>query len=361
MSGPQDESEKIFEPTPRKLDQARRKGEIAKSMDISVTASYLGFLLILSVSGAASVSQVGTMFSVLLEQAHAIAPLVFEGDPSTPIGGMMTALVMALAPWLIFPAIVVVASILAQRAFVFTPSKLALKANRVSVVQNAKNKFGRSGLFEFAKSFVKLLLYSICLGVFLKLRMNEMTGSVHAEPAMAAATLARLLLEFLLIVTLVSGAIAAVDFLWQRQDYLRRNMMTRKEMTDETKEAEGDPHMKQQRRQKGQEIASAQMLADVATADVVIVNPTHYAVALTWSRMPGEAPVCVAKGVDEIAARIRERAQEFGIPIRQDPPTARALHATVKVGQEIPVDLYRPVATAIRFAELMRKKAKGLA
>lgn len=360
MNGPQDESEKIFEPTPRKLDQARRKGEIAKSMDISVTASYLGFLLILSVSGAASVSQVGTLFSVLLEQAHAIAPLVFEGNPSTPMGGIMSALVMALAPWLFFPAIVVVAGILAQRAFVFTPSKLALKANRVSVVQNAKNKFGRSGLFEFAKSFVKLLLYSISLGVFLKLRMNEMTGSVHAEPAMAAATLARLLLEFLLIVTLVSGSIAAVDFLWQRQDYMRRNMMTRKEMTDETKEAEGDPHMKQQRRQKGQEIASAQMLADVATADVVVVNPTHFAVALKWSRLPGEAPVCVAKGVDEIAARVRERAQEFGIPIRQDPPTARALYATVKIGQEIPVDLYRPVAAAIRFAEMMRKKAKGL-
>lgn len=360
MNGAQDESEKIFEPTPRKLEQARRKGEVAKSMDLSVTASYLGLFVILTVSGGASVSQVGTLFSVLLEQAHEIAPLIFEGDPSAPIGGMTITLVRGLSPWLIAPAIAVVASILAQRAFVFTPSKLEVKASRVSVIQNAKNKFGRSGLFEFAKSFVKLLLYSICLGVFLKLRMNVMVGALLAEPAMAAATLARLLLELLLIVTLVSGSIGAVDFLWQRQDYFRRNMMTRKEMEDETKEAEGDPHVKQQRRQKGQQIASAQMLADVPQADVVIVNPTHFAVALKWSRLPGEAPICVAKGVDEIAARIRERAQEFGVPIRHDPPTARALNASVEIGSEIPVDLYRSVAAAIRFAEMMRQKAKGL-
>lgn len=102
-----------------------------------------------------------------------------------------------------------------------------------------------------------------------------------------------------------------------------------------------------------------QMLADVPEADVVVVNPTHYAVALKWSRLPGEAPVCVAKGVDEIAARIREKAQEAAIPIHRDPPTARALHAIVEIGQEIPEEQYRAVAAAIRFADAMRQRAKG--
>jgi flagellar biosynthetic protein FlhB len=115
--------------------------------------------------------------------------------------------------------------------------------------------------------------------------------------------------------------------------------------------------MKASRRQKGQEIAMNKMLVDVATADVVVVNPTHYAVALKWEKGSGRAPVCVAKGVDEIAARIREKAAAAGVPLHRDPPTARILHATLKVGQEISQDQYRAVAAAIRFAEKLRQKA----
>ena len=134
--------------------------------------------------------------------------------------------------------------------------------------------------------------------------------------------------------------------------------MSRKELTDETKNSEGDPHMKQQRRQKGVSIAMNQMLADVPEADVIIVNPTHYAVALKWDRLSPGAPVCVAKGVDLVAARIRERATEAGVPIHSDPPTARALHATLEIGQQVPHDHYKAVAAAIRFADRIRKAVK---
>jgi flagellar biosynthetic protein FlhB len=113
----------------------------------------------------------------------------------------------------------------------------------------------------------------------------------------------------------------------------------------------------EQRRQRGQEIATNKMLQDVPTADVVVVNPTHYAVALKWDRSVGRAPICVAKGVDEVAARIRDLAHENGVPVHSDPPTARALHAEVDLGQEISQDHYRAVAAAIRFAEGIRKKA----
>ena len=128
---------------------------------------------------------------------------------------------------------------------------------------------------------------------------------------------------------------------------------------DETKESEGDPHFKQTRRQRGQEIAMTQMMADVPRADVVIVNPTHYAVALMWSREPGAAPTCVAKGVDETAKRIRQIAQESAVPIHSDPPTARALHATVDIGVEIPTEHFAAVAAAIRFSDAIRKRARG--
>ena len=135
--------------------------------------------------------------------------------------------------------------------------------------------------------------------------------------------------------------------------------MTRKELTDEMKQSEGDPHLKAQRRQKGMELAMRQSVPDTAKADVVIVNPTHYAVALKWDRASGRAPVCLSKGVDAIAARIREIAAENAVPVHSDPPTARALFAAIEIGEEIRPEHYKPVAAAIRFAEKMRKAARG--
>lgn len=359
MSGQDDDTEKSFEPTQRKLDEARKKGEVAKSMDVSVAAGYLGLTVALVAVGASTIQSAGNGLMVLIDQASSIAPLVFEGDPATPIGGIMLQMILAVAPWFAIPAIAVVLSVVAQNAFLVTPSKIAPKLSRINPIANAKNKFGRSGLFEFAKSFAKLVIYSICLSFFLKFRIAEMAAAIQLDAMMVPALLGRLMIEFLMIVIAVAASIAVVDYFWQRAEHTRKNMMSRKDMTDEAKESEGDPHLKQKRRQKAQEIAMNQMLTDVPKADVIIVNPTHYAVALQWSRMPGAAPVCVAKGVDEIAARIREAAQAAAVPIHSDPPTARALHAIVDIGHEIPPEQFRQVAAAIRFADAMRQRAKG--
>ena len=182
---------------------------------------------------------------------------------------------------------------------------------------------------------------------------------MNTTPMIVAGLLGRLCIEFLFVVLAVSLSIGGIDALWQHKEHLRKNRMSRKEVMDENKATEGDPHMKQQRRQRGYDIATSQMMADVPTADVVIVNPTHYAVALRWSRKRGEVPVCVAKGVDEIARSIREIAMESGVPIQSDPPTARALYATTDIGQEIDESHYQGVAAAIRFAEDMRKRARA--
>jgi flagellar biosynthetic protein FlhB len=152
--------------------------------------------------------------------------------------------------------------------------------------------------------------------------------------------------------------IGAIDYFWQYFEHIRTNRMSHKELTDEMKESEGDPYMKNERRRRGIDIALNRMIADVAKADVVVVNPTHYAVALKWARDQGSAPICVAKGVDEIAARIRAAAAEAGVPVHRDPPTARAIHATVELGAEIRPEHYRAVAAAIRFAERMRERAR---
>ncbi|MGC9418346.1 MAG: EscU/YscU/HrcU family type III secretion system export apparatus switch protein [Rhodovulum sp.] len=355
----EDPDDKQYEPTQKKLDDARKKGELARSTDLNTAAAYAGFSLTALGMGAASLTALGEIGAGLIGQADRLAPLILDGHGTAPIGGLMGSTALAALPWLTLPGLAALASILAQRSLVVAPERIKPKLSRLSLFANAKNKFGRGGLFEFAKSAVKLTFYTILLGVYLSAHVEEMLGTMHLSPAMAAAKLGRMAAEFMAVVVAIAGGVAAVDYLWQVVEHRRKNRMSHEELKEEVKQSDGDPHMKQQRRQKGMDIATNRMMTEVPEADVVIVNPTHYAVALKWDRATPGAPVCVAKGVDEVAARIREIAAASGVPMRRDPPTARAIHATVEIGDEILPEHYRAVAAAIRFAEEMRTRARG--
>ncbi|MGR3621164.1 flagellar type III secretion system protein FlhB [Pseudophaeobacter sp.] len=354
-----DDSDKSFEPTPEKLRKAREKGEVAKSTDLSVAAAYMGLVVAFYAAGEGIVTGVGTVLMSLLDQSDRLSQQIFSGNGTPPIGGIIAAIARPLIPLFLIPFVLVLLSIIGQKAMVFATSKLEPKLSRISIVSNAKNKFGRAGLFEFGKSSFKLVIYSIILGVYLNYRMPEMIASAATGPFSVIKMLADLGMEFLVIALLISLMIGVVDAIFQHAEHHRKNMMSRKEIQDENKDAEGDPHMKNKRRQKAFEIANGQMMAAVPEASVVIVNPTHYAVALKWDGTAGTAPICVAKGVDEIAATIRQIANENAIPIHSDPPTARALYATIGLGDEVEEEFYAPVAAAIRFADEMRKRAKG--
>lgn len=359
MSGDtEDAAEKPHEPTPEKLKKARQKGDLPRFADLNVAVGYTGFLAVSIIFGPDLLMRLGGFLAAFLDHADRMAPLVFDGSPSAAFAGPTAAIIRALLLWFLGPALLVCLALIATQSLVFAPTRLAPKVSRISPVANARQKFGLSGLVEFAKSTTKLVLFGVCLASYLWMRLPQIATSSLSEPQAAIALLGRLLTEFLALALLVAGVIGAADALWQHHDHRRKNRMSRKEMMDETKEAEGDPFVRQQRRQRGQEIAMTQMMADVPGADVVIVNPTHYAVALRWSRKAKEAPVCVAKGVDEMAGAIRQAAQAAGVPVHSDPPTARALFATVSIGQEIPEDQYRAVAAAIRFAEAMRRRAR---
>ena len=353
----QEEGEKEHEPSQKKLDDARRKGEIARSADLTTSFSYLGLLAGTFVLGPAAILQVGSTLTGLLDHSNEASIEAFSGGGTALNGGMLVDVGLGLAPWLIVPGLFAIAAILGQRGFVFAPEKLQPKLSRISPISNAKNKFGRSGLFEFAKSATKLSIYGFVLFTLLWMERDHILGLVHADPAVIMGQLSLLLIKFLTIVFIISVSIGGLDFTFQFQEHKRKNMMTRQEVKDETKDSEGDAGMKHQRRQRGYDIAMNQMMQDVPDADVIVVNPTHYAVALKWSRQPGEAPICVAKGVDEIAAKIREIANENAVPIHRDPPTARAIYATIEIGQQILPDHFKPVAAAIRFAERIRAKA----
>lgn len=355
----EDDTDKQYEPTQKKLDDARKKGEIPRATDVTTAASYMGFVIAAMVAGEASLKQLGGVLRGLLENSDRLASDWLDGSGAPWSGEVQFSIFTSLLPWVGVPAVCVIAILFATRSVVFSAEKIKPKLSKVSPLSNAKNKYGRAGLFEFAKSFFKLSIYSILLGYYLWQKIPDITATMSLSPGMVTVELLQTVLGFFAIVLAIAIVIGGVDYLFQFNEHMRKHRMSHKEMQDEAKDQEGDPHMKQKRRQKAQEIATNQMLADVPKADVVIVNPTHYAVALQWDKSKGGAPVCVAKGVDEVAARIREVANENGIPIHRDPPTARALHATVDIGSEIWPEHYPAVAASIRFAEAMRVKMRS--
>jgi flagellar biosynthetic protein FlhB len=358
MSEEAEGGEKSHEPTQRRLDEARKRGEVAQSADLTTAAAYGGLALAALGLGGWSCLTLGASLSTLLGDAAALSEEAFGGGAQPLWGAVLGQAALAVAPWFALPAAGAVLALVAQRALVVAPERLSPKFSRVNPLAVFKQKFGLDGLMEFARGLLKLGAHGTVLGLYLWDAMPAMIETAGQAPGIAALALADLTAGLLLRVFVVALALGAIDLVWQRLSFLRRHRMSRKEVMDEMKDSEGDPHVKGQRRSRAVAIAMNQMLAEVPKADVVIVNPTHYAVALKWDRKAGRAPVCVAKGVDEMARAIRERAAEHGVPVRSDPPTARALHATVEIGAEVARAEWRAVAAAIRFADAIRARAR---
>lgn len=352
----EDDEERNHDPSQKRLDDARAKGDIPRAPDL-VTAAAFGGLLLAALVGSAALRHVAEGGVSLLSQTGRLAQ---RGLGPPIFADIVTAMVVPLWPFVALPGLAVLALLVATRGITVSGEKLAFKLSRIDPLANARQKFGGDGLAEFAKSLAKLALTGVVLVLMLRGRGNDIAAAAALTPAGVVMLMLALMVSFLSISFAMQLCLGLADALWQRHRFLKRHRMSRKDVMDEAKESDGDPHVKAQRRQKGQEIALNSMLQDVPGADVVIVNPTHYAVALKWNRAARQPPVCVAKGTDDVARRIREKAAESGVPIRHDPPTARALHAAVKLGEPIRPDHYRAVAAAIRFAEAMRKKAKAL-
>jgi flagellar biosynthesis protein FlhB len=357
--GDEDDADKEFDASQKKLDEARARGEVTKSMELNAAAAYAGLAFACLLAGSYSIIAMGNAGIALLGQADRLAP-IFMNAPAAPMAAITNAFALGSLPLFAAPAVTVLLALILQRAIVFAPEKLAFQLSRISPIATAKQKFGVEGLVEFAKNSLKMIVIGILLGLYLQARAAEILTSLYLDVGSSMELLMQFFLEFLFLVVLISAVFGGLDYFWQSALHAKRNRMSRKEMLDEMKDTEGDPHVKHQRRARGQEIATNRMLADVPKADVIVVNPTHYAVALKWNKAAGAAPICVAKGVDEVAARIREAAGLAGVPIHSDPPTARALYAAVRIGDQILPEHYRAVATAIRFAERMRRKAREM-
>lgn len=352
----EESDDKQFDASESKLRKAREEGDIPRSAELQAALAYLG-----------------CWFAVLFAASWAVPGWVRMaaralGSEPWPDGqgqsvmdlaqAMASRAALAVLAAVAIMAVPVVMGIVIQRSFLLTPKKLLPDPKRINPIKNAGQKFGKTGLVTFAISLGKAMLVGLGGWFLYDALLDRLMNADSMADLQWVEGLGLILRRALWLALGIGTVFAGIDLVWKRMEYRKRQRMTRREMQDEYKESEGDPHLKQARRQKGVDIVLSTMLADVEKADVVIVNPTHYAVALEWKRGSGRAPVCLAKGVDEVARRIRERAAEHQVPLWSDPPCARALHATVEIGDEIAAEHFAPVAAAIRFAEAMRKKAR---
>ena len=355
--GASEGQDKSFEPTQARLEKARREGDVPQSKEANAAAAYAGLYIVITAAAGGIAIGLAKTLQRLWEQPEVTAALIFSNRDM--IREMAGAIIGASISVFAVPALCVLGSLFAQQAVVAAPGKLKAKWSRLSIIGNIKQKFGPAGLGEFAKSAAKLFMIMAIFAILFVGRFEAMPATALLPSQAALNEIQEEAVLFIGLITLSSTALAAIDIPWMNSQYRKRMMMSFEEIKQESKDTEGDQAMKQNRRQRANAIATNRMLLDVPKADVIIVNPTHYAVALKWKGPKSGAPVCVAKGADELASKIREIASKSSVPIRRDPPTARAIFGVVEVGEEIRREHYAAVASAIHFAEAIRKAAKS--
>lgn len=355
MSDTEDDAgDKPYEASPRKLEEARKKGEIVRSQDSLTLVSLTLFIMVLMTFFANFMPDLVGAIREFVRSSIISSKSLFGEKASDEVRQWMNLVVFSV---FLVPAVMMIAVLIFAKQMIFTPSKLEMKLSRLSIVSNAKKKFGVSGLFEFAKTSLKFFVFSLIFAFFLYDISRRYDGISLLSPNLSLQRLYAESLRWFLVATLAYVAFSIIDLAWQFREHAKKNRMSHKELKDEQKNEEGDEMVRQQRRAKAEEIATNRMLIEVPKASVVITNPTHFAVALKWSGDKTAVPECVARGKDETASRIREVAIQSGVPLFRDPPTARDLYANVKLGAAIDQDHYKAVAIAISYAQRIKAMA----
>ena len=351
MADDKDDTERSEEPTQKRLDEALERGDVVKSQEVNTWFVLAGAtLILLSFSGTMS-SGVSTMLGGFIGQAHNI-PVDGRG-----LMGAMTRLGFETIAAVALPfALLVLAAIvgnMVQHRLVWSGEGLKPKLSKISPAAGLKRLFSKVALANFIKGLVKLALLGAVMAVILWPKRNQLDGLVTMDPAVVLLLTRTLSLEVLGAVVAILAIVAAADYLFQYRQWHERQKMSVRELKEEFKQTEGDPAIKAKIRQLRQNRAKKRMMAAVPKASVIITNPTHYAVALQYDRGMN-APLCLAKGLDNIALKIREVAAEHNIPVVENPPLARALHATVEIDQEVPPEHYKAVAEVIGYVMRLR-------
>lgn len=353
MADEQDAASKTEEATPQKLQKAREKGDVAKTPDLAMLASFAGAAAVIAIAG-------GWMSRHL---ASELLPFIAHPDEfDLKAGGLDVAVHAARAAAPVLLAVLAVASLmgaagnLVQTGLLFSPEKIKPDWKKLSPMSGLKRILGPDGLMQFVKSLAKVAMVGWVGWVVMKPYIHPLKELAALDPAAMLPLMIEILRKLVFATAALMLVIAGLDWFWQRARFLKRMRMTKEEQKEEFKNAEGDPHVKAKRRQIAIQRSRSRMMAAVPNATMVIMNPTHYAVALRYEAGDTAAPQCVAKGMDALALKIRAVAEEHDVPVIEDPPLARALYAAVELDDFIPPAHYEAVAKLIGF--IMQSSAR---
>ncbi|RZK97385.1 MAG: flagellar biosynthesis protein FlhB [Methylobacterium sp.] len=349
-----EQEDKTEEPTQRRLDQAIEQGNVATSTEINTFAILAAFTLALVIAGPSIARGLVAEMRGFLMNAHAV-----PDDPHAMVGiagRTLTIWLQALAVPAGLVAVAGLAAGLLQHPLVFTTETLGPKFERISPMAGVKRILGMEALFQFVKGLAKMAVVGVVVGTLLWRDRDRLEVFARLDPAACLTAILGISIKLLGGVLAIHLAITMADALYQRYRWRQRLRMSKEEMKQEMKESDGNPEVKGRMKQIRMQRVKKRMMAAVPTATVVITNPTHYAVALRYEAGMG-APVCVAKGVDSLAFRIRELAKSHDVPVLENPPLARALHATVEIDEAIPAEHYKAVAEVIGFVMRLRRRA----
>lgn len=348
---------KTEQATPRRIQEARRKGQVAKSQELTGAFVLLSLVTLMATSSEWYIEQFYRLFTLHLRSFS-----IFNVDERSLVFLVQMELynmLVLLAPMLAVALIIAVLSNLAQVGFLFAPGSLAPKLERISPVSGLQRIFSTRSLFELGKACAKVLVVFILAYLILKAHMLQLFTLTATTPAAGFVTVTKLLVKLTVTVGIGYLVLALADFAYQRVTYNRSLMMTRTELKEDLKHAEGDPYLKSWIRQRQRQMALNRIRQEVPRATVVVTNPTHFAVALRYEGHKMAAPQVVAKGTDRMAALIKDLAREHNVPVVENRDVARYLYWKVDVGKEIPVQLYQAVAEILAFVYRLKVQKRA--
>ncbi|MCG8491754.1 MAG: flagellar biosynthesis protein FlhB [Sneathiellales bacterium] len=353
MADDQDEAQKTEEPTPKKIEDAHKKGQVAKSQEVGHWFMTMGITLVMVIFMAGFGNDLAFDLYKFVEQPHNIS---LEGFNLRNIfADLGWAVVAVIAPVLGMLMLAGFLGNVIQHRPVFSTERIKPQFSKISLFQGIKRQFSLKAVAEFLKGIAKLTLVGVIAFLLVMPEMSELPLMMTYEISGILTALQDQILSLLLGVASVMGVIAGLDYMYQRYNHYKQLRMTKQEIKDENKQSEGDPMIKSRLRALRMQRSRQRMMQAVPSADVVITNPTHYAVALKYNQAEDPAPVVLALGTDNIALKIREIANENEIPIVENPPLARALHASCELDEAIPYEHYRAVAEVIGYVLKLKR------
>jgi flagellar biosynthetic protein FlhB len=356
MADGQEDAERSEEPTQKRLDEAVERGDVAKSQEVNTWFVIAGGTLVLWAFAGPMATGVATTLRGLLANSYAIR--VDDRGFVGTIGKLGIEMIAAVAIPLLVLALAAVGGNMIQHRLVWSLEPLKPKLSKISPAAGFGRMFSKQALANFVKGLLKLGAVGAIMVALLWPERFRLDALVLTDPASMLSITQSLTMQVLGAVVMLLAVVAAADYLFQYRQWHERQKMSVRELKDEFKQTEGDPGIKAKIRQIRQSRVRKRMMAAVPEASVVITNPTHYAIALKYERGMN-APMCVAKGTDLIARKIREVATDHAIPIVENPPLARALHGTVEIDQEIPPEHYQAVAEIIGYVMRLNSSLAG--